>query len=239
MIKNKILKILIAIIYFVILFSFLWYLFKNFNLKDFSSFDIIKSNRDLLEEIKNKNIILSALIFFTITVCWTILLGFGTPIFLIGGFIFGKWLGTILVVFGLTIGASILYTFANYFLKGLIYDRFNAKYSYLVEKFKKNELVYFAIYRAIGGIPFFIQNLLPIIFNIKLKNYFFGSLIGMTPQLFIGVSLGAGINKIIDDNTNMPSIFDMILAPDIYFPISGLIIIFIVALLFRKKFFRK
>jgi len=63
MIKNKILKILIAIIYFVILFSFLWYLFKNFNLKDFSSFDIIKSNRDLLEEIKNKNIILSALIF--------------------------------------------------------------------------------------------------------------------------------------------------------------------------------
>ena len=113
MIKNKILKILIAIIYFVILFSFLWYLFKNFNLKDFSSFDIIKSNRDLLEEIKNKNIILSALIFFTITVCWTILLGFGTPIFLIGGFIFGKWLGTILVVFGLTIGASILYTFAN------------------------------------------------------------------------------------------------------------------------------
>ena len=64
MIKNKILKILIAIIYFVILFSFLWYLFKNFNLKDFSSFDIVKSNRDLLEEIKNKNIILSALIFF-------------------------------------------------------------------------------------------------------------------------------------------------------------------------------
>ena len=63
MIKNKILKILIAIIYFVILFSFLWFLFKNFNLKDFSSFDIVKSNRDLLEEIKNKNIILSALIF--------------------------------------------------------------------------------------------------------------------------------------------------------------------------------
>ena len=79
MIKNKILKILIAIIYFVILFSFLWYLFKNFNLKDFSNFDIIKSNRDLLEEIKNKNIILSALIFFTITVCWTILLGLVLP----------------------------------------------------------------------------------------------------------------------------------------------------------------
>ena len=64
-------------------------------------------------------------------------------------------------------------------------------------------------------------------------------MVGMSPQLFIGVSLGSGINKIIDENLNMPSFFDMIIEPEIYLPIIGLIIIFLVALIFRKQFFRQ
>ena len=41
--------------------------------------------------------------------------GFGSPIALLGGFIFGKWLGTIVVVLGLSIGATFLYSFGNFF----------------------------------------------------------------------------------------------------------------------------
>ena len=73
---------------------------------------------------------------------------------------------------------------------------------------------------------------------VKIKNYFYGSLIGLAPQLFIGVSLGAGVNKLIDDNENMPSFLQMILTPDIYLPIFGLIAIFIIAFFSRKKFFK-
>ena len=43
----------------------------------------------------------------------------------------------------------------------------------------------------------------------------------MVIQVFIGVSLGAGIDKLIDENENMPSIFDVILMPDIYLPVIG------------------
>ena len=93
------------------------------------------------------------------------------------------------------------------------------------------------IYRAIGGIPFFLQNLLPLLFNIKLKNYFFGTLIGLAPQLFIGTSLGAGISKVIESNSKPPTLFEMLITPDIYLPIIALIIIFILAFIFRKKFF--
>lgn len=236
-IKN--IKLYLAITYFIILFIFLWFLFKNFNLDDFRSFELIKSNRDLLEEVKNKNILISSILFFIFTIIWTLLLGFATPVVLMAGFIFGKVVGSLIVIFGFSVGATLLYLFVNFFLKDLIYQKFSSKYSYLIDKFKKNEFIYFIIYRAVGGIPFFIQNLLPIIFNIKIKNYFFGSMVGMVPQLFIGVSLGSGINKIIDENLNMPSFFEMIIEPEIYLPIIGLIIIFLVALIFRKQFFRQ
>ena len=236
-IKN--IKLYLAITYFIILSIFLWFLFKNFNLDDFRSFELIKSNRDLLEEVKNKNILISSILFFIFTIIWTLLLGFATPVVLMAGFIFGKVVGSLIVIFGFSVGATLLYLFVNFFLKDLIYQKFSSKYSYLIDKFKKNEFIYFIIYRAVGGIPFFIQNLLPIIFNIKIKNYFFGSMVGMVPQLFIGVSLGSGINKIIDENLNMPSFFEMIIEPEIYLPIIGLIIIFLVALIFRKQFFKQ
>ena len=68
----------------------------------------------------------------------------------------------------------------------------------------------FLIYRFIGGIPFFIANILPSLFNIKIKNYFFGTLIGMIPQLFILVSLGNGLEKIINNNSAPPSFINLI-----------------------------
>ncbi len=236
--KAKNIKITLAIIYVLIISIFLWFFFKYFSIQDFTSFEIIKSNRDSLNEFKNKNIFLSALIFLVVTIVWVLLLGFGAPILLTGGFIFGKWLGTLIVLFGLTVGSTFLYMIANYLLKDFIYEKFSSRFSFLINKFKKNEFIYFVIYRAIGGIPFFLQNLLPTLFDIKIKNFFYGSLIGLAPQLFIGVSLGAGINKLIDDNENMPSLLQMISSPDIYLPILALIAIFIIAFFSRKIFFK-
>tara|TARA_B100000242_G_scaffold76918_1_gene50337 strand:- start:4235 stop:4954 length:720 start_codon:yes stop_codon:yes gene_type:complete len=236
--NSKKIRLILGIIYIIVLSTFLFFLFKNFSIQDFRSFEIIKSNRNMLEDLKTQNIILSALIFFLFTILWVLMLGFGSPIFLIGGFIFGKWVGTLIVLFGLCLGATILYFIANFFLKDFIYQKFESKFSYLTSKFKKNEFLYFIIYRAIGGIPFFVQNLLPVLFNISYKNYFFGSLIGLAPQLFIGVSIGAGINKIIDENSELPSLFNMFLTPDIYLPILALIIFLILAFIMRKIFFK-
>ena len=74
------------------------------------------------------------------------MLGFGSPIFLIGGFIFGKWVGTLIVLFGLCLGATILYFIANFFLKDFIYQKFESKFSYLTSKFKKKMNFYILSY---------------------------------------------------------------------------------------------
>ena len=235
-IKN--IKIVLGISYILIISIFLWFFFQNFSIQDFTSYDLIKDNRDILEDIKNNNIVLSSIIFFIFTIIWVMLLGFGSPIFLVGGFIFGKWLGTLLVVFGLSCGATLLYIFANFFFKDIVKKKFSNKFYNLSEKFKKNEFIFFLIYRFVGGIPFFISNILPTIFNVKVKNFFFGSIIGMTPQLFVGVSLGAAINKILEENKDPPTFFEFILTPDIYLPIIGIIILVLIAILIKKLFFK-
>jgi len=122
--KSKKIKIILGISYILIISIFLWFFFKNFSIQDFTSYDLIKANRDTLEGIKNNNIILSSILFFLGTIIWVLLLGFGSPVFLVGGFIFGKFLVTILVVFGLSTGATLLYIFANFFLKDFIREKF-------------------------------------------------------------------------------------------------------------------
>ena len=111
-------------------------------------------------------------------------LGFGSPIALLGGFIFGKWLGTIVVVLGLSIGATFLYSFGNFFLKDLIRKKFLNKFKDLEIKFKKSEFIYLLIYRFIGGIPWQLSCVIPTIFNVKTLNFFFATLIGIVPQIF-------------------------------------------------------
>ena len=234
--KGKNIKIFLGSAYALLILVFLWILLKNFSIQDFTSYELIKANRDALEEIKNNNFFFMSIMFFLGTTIWVLLLGFGTPIVLVGGFIFGKWFGTLLTVFGLSFGATLLYIFANYFLKETIEEKFSKKFINLTDKFKKNEFIFFLIYRNIPGIPFFISNILPTLFNIKIKNFFFGTLIGMTPQLFIGVSLGAGLNKVLEENKNPPSFFDLIFTPDVYFPIVGLVIIVLLGIILKKKF---
>tara|TARA_B100001996_G_scaffold322498_1_gene267332 strand:+ start:49 stop:765 length:717 start_codon:yes stop_codon:yes gene_type:complete len=236
--NTKNIKIFLGISYILIISIFLWFFFQNFSIQDFSSYELIKTNRDTLEGIKNNNKITSSVIFFIFTVVWVFLLGFASPIFLVGGFIFGKWLGTFLVVFSLSFGATLLYIFAKFFFKDIIKDKFFNKFYQLNKKFKKNEFIFFLIYRFVGGIPFFISNILPTIFDVKVKNFFFGSVIGMAPQLFVGVSLGAGFSKILQENKEPPTFFELILTPDIYIPIIGITILVLIGILGKKFLFK-
>ena len=237
--KEKKIKLFLGTTYVLIILSFLWVFFDNFSLSEITSYEFIKNNLEHLNLLKNKNFIFVSFVFFIFTVLWVLLLGFGSPILLLSGFIFGKWFGFIYAVLGLSIGATLLYTFANYFLKDLIEEKFSKRFSYLTEKFKENEFIFFLIYRFIGGIPFFISNILPTIFNVKLKTFLFGSIIGMTPQIFVGVALGAGMNQIIQKNIKIPSLTDFLFSAEIYTPILAFIILLIIGIICKNIFYRK
>jgi len=237
MTKSSKIKILLGSLYLVIIIVFLWYFFSYFTIKELTSYDFFKNHRDYLIEVKESNILVSSILFFFFTVFWVLMLGFGSPILLVAGFIFGKWLGSLLTVFALSLGATLIYIFSNFYLKDLVKEKFSKKFNYLNDKFKQNEFNFFLIYRFVGGIPFAIANILPVLFNVKIKNYFFGSVIGMYPQILVWVSLGSGIEKIIDQNLEPPSFMQLLLSKEIYVPILGLIIILLSAIVVKRFFY--
>ena len=152
---------------------------------------------------------------------------------------FGNWLGTFLLITGMTIGATLLYIFANYFLKDFIRKKFLNKFFNLEIKFKKSEFLYLLIYRFVGGIPFAISNVLPCIFNVKIINFFTATFLGMIPQLFVVTSIASNLEKIIDNNLVAPNIFDVLIDPSIYIPLIIFFILVIITIFARKIFYNK
>jgi len=238
--KTKKIKLFIGLSYLLIICLFLYFFFSKFSLEEITSYDFIKNNSSYFVELKNLNLFLMSIIFLAMTVVWCFpLLGFGSPIALIGGFIFGKWIGTLLVVSGLSIGATFLYMFGNYFLKDLIREKFLNKFQNLEIKFKKSEFIYLLIYRFIGGIPWQLSCLLPTLFNVRVINFFFATFIGIIPQIFLVVSIGTGLEEVINQNLNPPRIIDIISSPSIYLPLGIFLTLIITTIFLRKLFYKK
>ena len=238
--KNTKIKLYVGIFYLILLGTFLFFFFSNFSLAEITSYDFIKENSLYLLEFKSSNLFLVSIIFLILTILWVFpFLGFGSPIALIGGFILGKWIGTIVVVLGLSIGATFLYIFGNYFLKDLVREKFLEKFNNLQIKFKKSEFLYLLIYRFCGGIPWQLSCILPTIFNVKVKNFFCATFIGIIPQIFLAVSIGSGLEKVIEQNSTAPSVLDLLATKEIYIPLIIFVFLLIFSLMVRKNFYKK
>ena len=237
--KSKKVKITLGLFYLLVVLSFLYFFLSKFTLEELTSYEFIKNNRDYFFGLKQTNLFLISLIFLIATIVWVVMAGFGLPIALLAGFIFGKWLGTFILLIGMTAGASILYMLGNYFFKEMIKEKFLNRFKNLEIKFKKSEFIYLLIYRFIGGIPFALSNVLPCIFNVRVSNFFWATLIGIAPQLFLLVSIGSGLEKIIEQNLEAPRIIDLIYSPDIYIPMLAFAALIIVTIITRKIFYKK
>jgi len=236
--KSKKVKVTLGLFYLLVVSSFLYFFLSKFTLEELTSYEFIKNNRDYFFGLKQTNLFLISLIFLMASIVWFVMAGFGLPAALLAGFIFGKWLGTFILIIGMTIGATILYIIGNYFFKDIIKEKFLIKFKNLETKFKKSEFIYLLAYRFIGGIPFALSNVLPCIFNVRVSNFFWATLIGLTPQLFLVVSIGSGLEKIIEQNLETPKITELLFSPDIYIPLSIFVILLVATFFFRKLLYK-
>ena len=238
--KSQNLKIYLGSAYLVIFLAGIYFLFSNFEISHLTSYDLIKENRGLILKYKENNIFFLTIIFFIITILLNVMM---CPMFLptlVIGFIFGKWLGALILVFGNTIGGVLLYLLAKTFFSELIKKKLAHRISKFINFFKKNELLYFMCFRLIGGggTPFPMQNVLPVIFNMSTKKYIIATFLGIIPATFVTVALGSGIEDIIDQNAEL-SFTSAFLSPEIYLPIIGFAFILIIAFIIKKYFFKQ
>ena len=235
---SKNFKLFLGFTYILLLAVFLYFIFSNIQINRLNDFLYYKELQLGLENFISANFLINIIYFFIFAVAWVALLGFGSPILIFSGILFGKWIGTIISIISISIGALILYTIANFFFRDTVKKILEQKFKKYIQLFQKNEFYYFFLYRFIGGlgVPFFLQNILPVLFNMKKKNYFFSSLFGFVPSFFVFNTIGAGLNNYIEKSENF-SFLKLVLLPEIYFPILMFIVLIIISLFIKKKFF--
>jgi len=235
---SKKLKLFLGTSYLFILFTFLYFIFLQIEISRLNDFSYYKELQISIDNLVGNKLYINLLIFFVFSIVWVTLLGFATPLLLISGILFGKWIGIFVSVIAISIGALILYVIASFFFNDLIKKLLEKKFLKYINLFKKNEFYYFFIFRLIGGLglPFPLQNTLPVIFNMKKINYFFASILGFVPSMFIMVAVGSGINKFIKQSDSF-SFINLIFSKEIYLPIVFFIVLLLTSLLIKKKFF--
>ena len=235
---NKSLKLFLGISYIVILFLFLYLIFSYVEVTRLDDFSYYKELQSNLEKTIGKNLYTNLFIFFFFCLIWVSLLGFGSPLLLISGILFGKWIGTFISVLSISIGALILYSITSFFFKDLVFNLFEKKFSKYINLFRKNEFNYFLAFRLTGGlgIPFGLQNVLPVIFNIKKSNYFFASFLGFIPIFFIWNTIGSGLNQYIKQTDNF-SFINLLLNKEVYLPIILFIFFMLISIIIKKRIF--
>ena len=233
-------KLILGITYLVILSIGLYFLFTAIDIKDLMSYEFIRSNKDIILEYKSENFLFLSIAFFIFCIIWILLLGFAMPLLIFSGFVFGKWWGILIVLTATTTGATFLYMLVSFFFRDSIKEKLAPKFSKLKEFFIKNDTLYFTSFRFVGGggTPYAIQNVLPLLFDMPLKNYIIATFIGSIPSMFVTVALGSGLEKVIDQNAEL-SIYTLLFSPEIYIPIIAFFIILIIAFIIKKFYFKQ
>jgi uncharacterized membrane protein YdjX (TVP38/TMEM64 family) len=234
-IKPLNLKIILGIVYLTIISIGLYFLLTKIDVKDLMSYEFIRLNKNVILNYKIENFLFLSFIFFIFSTIWVLLLGFAMPLLLFSGFVFGKWWGILIVLLSTTLGATLLYVLAGYFFKDIIEKKLTHKFYKLKKFFEKNDFTYFMSYRLAGGFgtPYPIQNIIPVLFNMSIKKYFIATLVGSAPSMFVSVTLGSGIESVIDKNEK-PSFLNSMSSPEIYIPIIGFFVILLITLIIKK-----
>ena len=235
---SKNLKLFLGFTYLLLLAVFLYFIFSNVQINRLTDFSYYKELQFGLDNYISSNLFINIFYFFTFAIIWVALLGFGSPILIFSGILFGKWIGTVVSIISISIGALALYSLATFFFSDFVKKILEKKFKKYVQLFQKNEFYYFFLYRFVGGlgVPFFLQNVFPVLFNMKKNNYFFSSLFGFVPGFFVFNTIGAGLTTYIEKSENF-SFLELILTPEIYFPLLMFAVLIILSLVIKKKFF--
>jgi uncharacterized membrane protein YdjX (TVP38/TMEM64 family) len=230
------LKIGIGLMYLAIV-TLVVILFFYYGANSFLDLNFLKNNKDKIFAFRDANFVLLAISYFFLSIVWVFLLGFGTPLVIVAGFAFGIFWGSFLSILGFSIGASLLYLFANHYFKDLVFKYLAVRFLSLKNHFNENEFSYFFFVRVIPGIPFPIKNVMPVLFNMKVKNYFFATLLGEAIPIIISVSIVSGFAGAIQSNENLN--FSLLYSPEIFLPLLGLGIMVVLTNYLKKKYIIK
>ena len=166
-------------------------------LLDFISLDTIKAQRLYLLQLVENNPIQSGTLFMVIYIAAVALsLPIASLLTLLGGFLFGLVLGTIMIVTSATIGASIIFIIAKSAVGESLRNKAGPFYNKVADNMRDNAIQYMLFTRLVPIVPFFVANIFPALFNIKLRDFMITTFIGIIPGTAVYTNIGRGLASI-------------------------------------------
>lgn len=201
---------------------------------DYVSLDSLRDNRETLSALVADNF---WFVFLGFIALYAVLVGISFPgagfLSIFGGFLFGTLTGGFGIIIGATIGATAIFLAARYAFG----DALSAKAGPYMKKFeaglKENEFSYLFILRLIPAFPFFIVNIVPALFDVKLRNYVLTTFFGIIPGSLVYASVGAGVGSLFDAGEEV-QLSGLMLQPKVIGPILGLIALSLLPILYKK-----
>jgi uncharacterized membrane protein YdjX (TVP38/TMEM64 family) len=161
------------------------------------SLGVVKANRDALLAFTDAHFVAALAIAFVIYVSAA---AFSVPgglvLSLTMGFLFGRWVGTLLVVIAATIGATLVFGAARYLFADAARRRMGPRGAKISAGFAENAFNYLLFLRLVPVFPFFLVNLAPAFTTISVRTFVLATLIGIIPGSFVFVNLGQTLGRI-------------------------------------------
>ena len=171
--------------------------FFAFGGQKYLNLETLKANRDALIQYAEQHYALALLIGFLIyTVSTALSLPGGLILSLAVGLVFGRWAGTVLIVFAATLGATLVFLAARYLFANMARKKIGGLAQKINVGFTKDAFNYLLFLRLVPLFPFWQVNLAPAFTNVSLKTYVSATAIGILPGTFVFANLGQNLGRI-------------------------------------------
>lgn len=203
------------------------------DLDRYVSFETLSENRDRLLAFVDGYPLLAPLLFVLV---YALVVGLSIPggavMTITGGFLFGLWLGTLLVVVGASLGAILVFLVARTALGDTLRRKAGPRIRKMEEGFREDAFNYLLVLRLIPIFPFWLVNIVPAVLGVPLATYVLATCIGIIPGSFVYASVGNGLGAVFDvgGTPDLGTIFRF----EIILPIIGLAVLAVLPVLYRK-----
>ena len=195
------------------------------------SLETLKEHQNFLKNYVENNIIIASLIYSSLYfIIVSLSIPAATIMTLTGGFLFGQMVGTICVVLLASLGACSIFLSTKFAAKNSNKNTHGSWVQKMKNGFQENAFSYMLTLRLIPIFPFVIVNIVAGILQIRLKTFFFGTLIGIIPGSYVYVSVGVAMQTLLNEDNFTP---ESLLSPDIVIALTGLGILALLPIIYK------
>ena len=159
--------------------------------------ETLKAHRAELLEYTRRHyapMLLGALLLYTLATALSFPMG--VVMTLAVGFLFGRWVGTAVVVLAASVGATLAFLSARYLFADAARRRMGPLLQRMTRGFERDAFNYILFIRLVPVFPFWLMNLVPAFAPVPARTFFAATFIGIMPGTFVFANVGESLARI-------------------------------------------